>query len=197
MHIAARNALGDPHPRVRAEAARWVDLPQSLRSLTARARRDRWPLVRVAALVRLGSEPAAVATVREAIGDPNRGVRAAAISAASQGRDPEAWPMIQVRLENRHEWPEVLAAGVSYIGATCQTEGVPTLIRLIRRVYGGRVRAVDQRLAAEAAMTLRSFAGEEVSNELRRLEAPHAPAYLRRVLQNASHLPRSCAAAGG
>ena len=191
--------ITDPHPRVRAAGITLLSPTQQSERLVALAQRDSWPLVRAAAIKRLAAnrtEPE-IEILRQAIEDPSRFVREEAIQALTRLRDIDAWPAVRQRLLDSREWPNVATAAVAYVRALCIQDALPTLERIILRVYRPSPRPRDQHLAAEAALAVRDFDSRRAQEILSSLASPRAPAYLQQVIRNAHSAPQHCTASAG
>jgi hypothetical protein len=141
------HALADPYPRVRARALAIAGVRGDRAAIEA-GTRDRWPTVRLAALLALGEADAA----RAALDDGVALVRVGAIELLTRLAERGAREAVEARLTDREEWPEVVRAGLSYVEALCLEASGPALAAVVRR--GAREGAwapdVDAALAALA-----------------------------------------------
>jgi hypothetical protein len=191
---AAREALGDDYPRVRVAALRILDASrEATDALALLARRDPWPVVRVAALTELGRRDAALPIVREALGDARESVRAAAVAALTHAGDADAWPLVAARLLDDDEWPVVIDAGLAFARSRCHEDAREGVIAVLRRGMRGDAWAPDAELAAlalETAVTIGGALGDEARQMAERGAASEALRAAARRLREGP--PRSC-----
>jgi hypothetical protein len=191
---AARHALEDPYPRVRALAVRLLEAsPDAADALSRLARRDPWPLVRVAALGALGRRDAALQAVREALGDARESVRAAAVVALTRAGDSDAWPLVSARLHDDDEWPVVIDAGLAFARNRCRQDARDGVIAVLRRGLRDDAWAPDAELAAlalETAVTIGGALADEARQMAERGAASEALRAAARRLREGP--PRSC-----
>jgi hypothetical protein len=158
----ARGALGDPYPRVRAQAAAVLSGdPGSLLERATLARRDSWPMVRAAAVASLRDEQDAVPVIVAAVDDPMSLVRATAIEVLTTASHDHGWDRIHRRLRNRNEWPQVTAHAIDYVAVHCRADAVDALLALVARAASANASTEDLNLAARAIEALRILGSPE------------------------------------
>jgi HEAT repeats len=196
----ALDALRDPNPRVRSQAAHalqllnerapWmqrtpIDLIRtasrvSVRTeLEARLVGDPFSFVQqeaALALSNLAPQPSTTTAFLRALTDPVRAVRIAAILGLSKIRSPEVRPAIQNVFNNEHEPADVRAQAATTLGAFCNADDHDALLEsalVLRDAYAteGQVRVG---LAALAALGKRGK---------RDLQSDLAPLFTRGVRQ--------------
>ncbi|HJK97691.1 MAG TPA: HEAT repeat domain-containing protein [Polyangiaceae bacterium LLY-WYZ-14_1] len=190
----------DPNPRVRARAVVALgDRSLARERLLALARTDPWPLVRAAALEGLAepttadqAPPGGGSVFREALGDANKRVRAAALRGLAVRGDRGAWPLVQRRLRDRDEWPEVLEAAVRYVQATCREEAVAELQGLVGRTARPDPWDPDVGVAVTALAAMASLPGAEVDETLVEATSPLFPPAVRRAAERAQRERTPC-----
>ncbi|UJR80958.1 Hypothetical protein I5071_30090 [Sandaracinus amylolyticus] len=132
--VLRERALEDVYPRVRIAAIERLAQAGALEGATASAAaRDRWPMVRVAALDGSVDAEGGRERARAALGDDAQMVRRRAIEHLTRLRDREAWPAIEQRLRDTREWPMVIDAALTYVSDLCVVEAGETLVEVIRR----------------------------------------------------------------
>lgn len=157
-----RASLKDSSPRVRASAASVLSGDDgSMLERATLARRDPWPMVRVAAVRSLRSEGAALAVVVASVDDSMSQVRAAAIEVLTPSPHDEGWERIHRRLRARDEWPRVTAAAIDYAVAHCRADAAEALFRLVMRAAPGNALTEDLNNAARAIEALRALGSRE------------------------------------
>jgi HEAT repeat protein len=195
VSAAARHALEDDYPRVRALALRLLEpTPDTADTLALLARHDPWPLVRVAAVAELGHRGTARAAVREALGDARESVRAAAVLALARTGDADAWPLVSARLHDDDEWPVVIDAGLAFARSRCREDARDGVIAVLRRGLRDDAWAPDAELAAlalETAVTIGGALADEARRLAERSAASEALRATARRLREGP--PRSCA----
>jgi HEAT repeat protein len=176
-----RAVLDDPYPRVRMAAvtALAADADTLLHRATI-ARRDRWPMVRVAAVLTLG-DPGVRRVLRAAVSDPAHAVRAAAIETLTAARDRGAAGGVARRLADEAEWPDVRSAAVAYVGAVCDRSAMETLVQIVERGLDPSAPGEEVALAAQTLPVLGGLGGALAERVIRRARAPRAPPALRRA----------------
>lgn len=162
-------ALSDAYPRVRLAAVHARDLlPESAPVLARLARADGWPIVRLAALDSIATEPAGGEAARAALDDRVAGVRARALEILVLRGDRDAWPAVGERLLDADEWPEVYGAALRYVEAFCVAEAGDALEAVIERGATETAWAPDVETAVDAlGVALRI--GGEVAERARRI----------------------------
>ncbi|HEY8428185.1 MAG TPA: hypothetical protein VIL20_07415 [Sandaracinaceae bacterium] len=190
---AARRALEDPYPRVRAEAVRVLDAADAADDAIARAAaRDAWPLVREAAVKALWDRPAQRGVVRAAVRDRSQRVRRAAILALARARDREAWPLVRARLADGQEWPEVTVAALRYVSELCVRDAGEVVAAVMRRGLSPQAWPPDVDVAA-LAVDVALLLGGPAAEEARRLEGREdVPAGMRAALRRRLERPGRC-----
>lgn len=195
QRIAARVALEDRYPRVRARAARV--LSKDAHSMTARAtlaRKDPWPMVRAEAVASLRSEPVATPVIVAAVDDPMSEVRAAAIEVLTGVSHNKGWARIHAHLRNRNEWPQVTAAAIDYVVAHCRSDAVDALFAVVRRAASPSVLTGDLNNAAQATVALRTLNSPEAEAAVQQLRgSAGVPPTLEMALEEPLPKYRRCA----
>ncbi|MCB9633683.1 MAG: HEAT repeat domain-containing protein [Sandaracinus sp.] len=178
-----RGHLEDPYPRVRAAAAgalaRLDATSHDVELLAAVARRDKWPLVRVAGIESLTAFERALPILRVGVDDPARRVRAASIDALRVRADDSAWARIDARMNDDGEWPEVIAAGIRFARERCLEAAVPTLRGAVERGSRPDAWAPDVDLAVAAIDALVAIGGAEAEAVVQSAAAESSPPPLR------------------
>lgn len=174
----AREALSDDYPRVRVEAVRVLDaIDAADELLAARARRDRWPMVRAAATEALFGRASQVEAVRRSVRDRSALVRSAAIATLTRAGDREALPLVQARLEDDDEWPRVTVAALRYVRELCVPEAGEAVIGVIRRGSRPNAWAPDVDVAAlamDVALRLGGETAQDAATLASRADTPEA-----------------------
>jgi len=184
--------LEDDYPRVRVGAIQALAGRQDrLAALATRAREDRWPIVRAAAVSALGPHPRARPVVRRAVRDRHEVVRAAAIGALAAAEDWQAWEAVEERLAAEKEWPVVLEAAVTFAEARCRPDAVEILGEVIERAQRPRPWQPDVEVAARAVRALAAIGGEEAAELIRRAGSGLSPQMIRIAAEAAGEVP-SC-----
>jgi len=180
----AAGALRDPYPRVRAAAASALtNHPEAQPLLIEHAVRDRWPMVRAAALDAVASQPGAEPVLRKGVGDASRIGRAAAVRGLTKARVRGAWPLVQARLEDKEEWPEVLTESVRFVAALCVREADKVLLRLLERGIKPDAWEPDADLAVQALDALLRLGGRAAKTATRLANSPGAPPSFRAAVE--------------
>jgi HEAT repeat protein len=194
----ARGALGDPYPRVRAHAATVLSGdPGSLLERATLARRDRWPMVRAAAVASLRDEADAVPVIVAAVDDPMSLVRAAAIEVLTTASHDQGWDRIHRRLRDRNEWPQVTAHAIEYVAAHCRADAVDTLLALVTRAAPANASTEDLNHAARAIEALRTLGGPDAKAALEQLRrTADVPPTLKMALEQPLTGDVRCSPAG-
>jgi hypothetical protein len=194
----ARGALGDPYPRVRAHAATVLSGdPGSLLERATLARRDRWPMVRAAAVASLRDEADAVPVIVAAVDDPMSLVRAAAIEVLTAASHDQGWDRIHRRLRDRNEWPQVTAHAIEYVAAHCRADAVDTLLALVTRAAPANASTEDLNHAARAIEALRTLGGPDAKAALEQLRrTADVPPTLKMALEQPLTGDVRCSPAG-
>lgn len=189
-----RPRLEDAYPRVRAAAARALTRltpsDRDVEAVAVIARRDKWPLVRAAAIEALVGIPRALPILRVGVDDPARRVRAAAIEGLSTSGDEAAWPRVEARMTDDDEWPEVIAAGIRFAQGRCSTDAVPALAAVIERARRPEAWAPDVDLAVVAIDALVAIGGPEAEAALTRAGEELAPPPLRAAVASRERVTR-------
>lgn len=190
---AARAALADPYPRVRLEALGMLaDDPTSFARIAEHARRDTWTMVRVAAIEAIALQPGAEKVLREAVGDRRRRVRAAAIDGLARAGVKSAWPLVEEKLTDDEEWPEVASAAVRYVRTLCVREAEDALLATLERGMRPDAWEPDVRLALEAFGALAALGGEGARRARTLATTPAAPEGFRATARRASRERPAC-----
>lgn len=149
------HALADGYPRVRVRAVSLAGARDDRAAVTA-ALADPWPTVRLAAVIALGDAE----TARAALDDRVALVRVGAIEVLTRLGDRTARGVIEARLTDRDEWPEVLRASLSYVEALCLVESGPAVASVVRRGAREDAWAPDVEVALAALAVALRLGGE-------------------------------------
>ncbi|MBO6938699.1 MAG: HEAT repeat domain-containing protein [Deltaproteobacteria bacterium] len=192
---SVENALGrldDETPRVRIAAIQALASdPQQVVAVATRAREDRWPIVRAAAVTALGPHERARPVVKRSVRDRHELVRSAAIAALAAAEDWSAWELVEDRLSAEREWPVVLEAGVAFAEARCDEDAIDVLGAVIERAQRPRPWQPDVEVAARAVRALAAIGGEEAAELIRRAASDLSPQMIRIAAEAAGEVP-SC-----
>ena len=190
-----RSALKDPSPRVRFLAAQALaGDPDSVLARAKLARRDRWPMVRAAAVMSLRDQPEVTPVVVAAVDDPMSEVRVAAIEVLKSAPHLQGWERIQGRLKSKDERPPVTAAAIEYVVAHCPADASDALVDVILRSAGRKAGPDDLNNAVRAIRALRGLQTPEGEAALKRLgRAPGLPPALALALEEPRAKLPSCA----
>jgi hypothetical protein len=131
-----------------------------LSSLQKAAKDDEWFLVRKAALDNLPDAPATRTSFETALADRAPVVRASAIQNLRRVGATAAWPKIKPLLDNKDQYPEVIAEGIAYVHGLCVHAGIPTLRAIAERGLQPNAWNADQELAGSALEALSAFGGD-------------------------------------
>lgn len=180
-----RPALADAHPRVRVRAATALaGDPESLIDRATLARRDRWPMVRAAAVDSLRAESDALPVIVASIDDSMSIVRVAAIEVLTPAPHDEGWERIHRRLRAADEWPNVTRAAIGYAVAHCRADAAESLFRVVMRAASSAARTDDLNNAALAVEALRALGTPDANAVIERLRAaPEVPPTLKMALE--------------
>jgi HEAT repeat protein len=190
---AAKAALSDSYPRVRARALRVLSGDrESVEVLAHYARKDEWFLVRAAALTALPDAAASRSAMLDALKDPSPIVRSAAIHALQRVHAADAWPSIEPLVANSEEYPDVIEAGVAFARALCLTRAGSTLQDVVKRGLRPEAWTADQELALGALEALTHLGGEYAKWAAQRTAAPIVPPSVRTAAQRAVAQPQRC-----
>jgi HEAT repeat protein len=193
----AQRALDDVYPRVRASAvAVLAKVPAAFDALSAKAREDKWFLVRRTALDELPDSAAARAWFVAELKDPIAIVRASAIRALARVGALEAWPKIEPALQNAEEYPEVIAEGVAYARALCARAAIPSLQLVVTRGLKPDAWSQDQELALLALEVISSFGGKDAEWAKARAASSLVPKGVQLAAAAATQKAGACAQQG-
>jgi hypothetical protein len=189
----ARRALADDYPRVRANALKVLaGHSPELELLAGYVRDDKWFLVRAAALEALPDSPAAHPVMLAAVGDRTPAVRATAVRVLQRARVPGAWDRIKPLLDNREEYPEVIAEGIAFAKALCIVAATPDLEAVAERGLKPDAWTPDQELAVSALETLSAFGGSAAAWARDHAVGPLVPKQLHDAAAAAAEKPGTC-----
>lgn len=190
---AAKAALQDAYPRVRARALRMLaNDRESTEVLVKYARKDEWFLVRAAALGGLPDGSGARAAMLESLHDPSPVVRTAAIRALRRVRAKEVWASVEPLAMNAEEYPEVIGEGIGFARALCIDVAATTLQDVVKRGLRPNAWTADQELAFAALEALTHLAGANAKWALQRSAAPNVPANIRTAAARAVNQLATC-----
>jgi HEAT repeat protein len=196
-----RKALADEAVEVRLAALGAVvvaglveDAAPTLRELIAD---DPWPEVRsrvVTLAVRLPTEHA-VALLRAAAVDESLTVRLTAMEAAVGVGDAGADAVVEGRLTDEEEQPEVVAGAARAAGRRCQVSAVPLLYEVLRKGAEPLAHAEDIEAAVAAARAMGRIGGERAGELLEKARRRSNPATDKAIDAALEHLGERCGAA--
>jgi hypothetical protein len=190
---AAKTALKDSYPRVRARALRVLANDHDSASvLVAYARKDEWFLVRAAALQVLPDAGGGRAAMLESLHDPSPIVRAAAMRALRRVHARDAWASIEPIVLNAEEYPDVIGEGVAFARALCLDAAATTLQDVVKRGLRPNAWTADQELAFGALEALTHLGGANAKWALQRSAAPLVPANIRTAAARAVNQLAAC-----
>jgi HEAT repeat protein len=190
---AAKAALQDTYPRVRARALRVLASDrESADVLVKYARKDEWFLVRAAALGVLPDAGGGRGAMLEALHDPSPVVRTAAIRALRRVKAKDAWAAIEPLVMNAEEYPDVIGEGIGFARALCLAASAPTLQDVVKRGLRPNAWTADQELAFGALEGLTHLGGANAKWALQRSAAPNVPATIRTAAARAVNQLATC-----
>ena len=190
---AAKAALSDSYPRVRARALHVLASDrESVEVLASYARKDEWFLVRAVALGVLPDSPTSRKAMLESLRDNSPIVRASAINALRRVRAAEAWPSIEPLVANAEEYPDVIEAGVGFARALCLDSAGHTLQDVVKRGLRPEAWTADQELALGALEALTHLGGQNAQWAVQRTAAPIVPPSVRAAATRAVAQPTRC-----
>lgn len=190
---AAREALADEYPRVRAAAIRVLaSLPAEFDALAKLLREDKWFLVKQALLEKLPGSAQARQLFVEMLQDKTAVVRASAVQALLRVNAAEAWPRIKPLLENAQEYPEVLTAAVAFAHGLCVQAAAPSLRAVVVRGMQPDAWTADQDLALAALEAMSSFGGDAAAWARDHAVGPLVPKEVQVAAAAAANRPASC-----
>lgn len=190
---AAKAALQDVYPRVRARALRVLANDRaSVEDLVKYARKDEWFLVRAAALGVLPDESGGHAAMLDSLKDPSPVVRAAGIRALRRVHAKDGWAAIEPLVLNAEEYPDVIGEGVAFARALCVEAAAKTLQDVVKRGLRPNAWTADQELALGALEALTHLGGANAKWALQRSAAPVVPATIRTAATRAVNQLATC-----
>jgi hypothetical protein len=190
---AAKRALGDDYPRVRAVGVRVLAPdPTQFAGLAKLAQEDKWFLVRQAALEKLPDTAQARQLFVTSLKDKAATVRASAVQALQRVDAASAWPAVKPLLENAEEYPEVIAAGVAYARGLCVHDAVPSLKAVVKRGMQPEAWSADQELALAALEALSDFGGDAAAWARDHAVGPLVPKEVHVAAAEAAKRPANC-----
>jgi hypothetical protein len=190
----AQRALEDDYSRVRVVAARALaQTPSALQALAKHAVRDRWVVVRAAALDALSEFPGAEPLLRRGVADSAHQARAAAIRGLTKARVTTAWPLVKNRLEDHDEAPDVLADAVQFARALCIADAARSLASLLRRGAEPDASSYESDVGLLALGALIDLGGEPAAAALKTARGRAAPTGFRAVAEKLAAQPTVCA----
>jgi hypothetical protein len=161
------DALTDPSPEVRIAALaalkRSAGAEQSIAALQEIAQDDPWPEVRVEVLALAAHLPTAhgAKLIGLAAVDASRRVRLAAMKSAPAVKTEEVGKIVEERLADAEEDPEVIAAAARAAGKRCQGSALALLYDVLRQGAEPLARSEDITAAVEAARAIGRIGGVE------------------------------------
>jgi HEAT repeat protein len=190
---AAKAALSDAYPRVRARALHVLaNDRESIDVLVTHARKDEWFLVRAAALAVLPDGSSGRAAMLDGLYDHSPVVRAAAIRALRRVHAADAWKKIEPIVLNAEEYPDVIGEGVGFARALCVEAAAESLQDVVKRGLRPNAWTADQELAFGALEALTHLGGANAKWALQRSAAPNVPATIRTAAARAVNQLATC-----
>jgi HEAT repeat protein len=190
---AAKAALQDAYPRVRARALRVLaNDRESIEVLVKYARKDEWFLVRAASLAVLPDAPGGRSAMLESLHDPSPIVRTAAIRALRRVHAKDVWASVEPLVSNTEEYPDVIGEGIAFARALCVEAAAPTLQDVVKRGLRPNAWTADQELALGALEALTHLGGANAKWSLQRSAAPMVPATIRTAAARAVNQLATC-----
>jgi HEAT repeat protein len=150
-------------------------------------------MVRAVSLEALAGQRGTESVLLKGVADRTHQVRAAAIRALSAAGARSAWPVVQQRLTDKDEWPEVQTEGVRFARTLCVREAAPALLDVVRRGIKPEAWAPDADLGLLAFEALSQLGGSEAKTAASLAGSSTAPAGFGQALRaQAIHAP-ACA----
>jgi hypothetical protein len=194
LEVASAALESDPYPRVRIAASSVLAKePSALGVLAKHAGRDSWPMVRAASLEALASQAGAEQVLRAGLADRAHQVRAAAIRALTTAGARAAWPMVEQRLKDKDEWPEVVSEGVRFARALCIEGAAGALLDLLRKGIRADAFARDADVGLLAFEALAQLGGEPARAATAVAGASTAPEVFRSAVRTQASRKPECA----
>lgn len=139
---------------------------------------DPWPVVRARVVTMAGRLPEerAVALLGAAAVDESLSVQLAAMEVAGRVDAKGVGAVIEERLADGEEQPEVRAAAARAAGRRCQVSAAPALYELLRKGAEPLARAEDIEAAVEAARAMGRIGGEQTGELLEQARRRSNPA---------------------
>ncbi len=189
----AHKALLDPYPRVRSGALRALaTAPDKLEIYSSSVHKDKWFLVRIAALDELRDEPGSAELLTSAVDDRTAVVRAAAIRGLRRQRTTAAWPKIGPHVLKSDEYPEVIAEGIGFAKALCIQDAGAALQEVVTRGLKPDAWPPDVDLALSALEALVALGGEHAAWALQRSAVPLVPEAMRKAMERDAKAGAGC-----
>jgi HEAT repeat protein len=178
---------------VRVAAAKaLVAEPPALEALSEHALKDSWPMVRAASVERLTGAKAAEQVLERAVVDRAHQVRAAAIRALAIAGSRAAWPVVDARLEDPDEFPEVVAEAVQFARTLCVAQASPALLGLMRKGLKPDAPASDVDTSMLAFEALTQLGGTAAQSALALTKGAMVPSAFRTAAQLSLRHPPTC-----
>jgi hypothetical protein len=191
--VALAALAKDRYPRVRVAAAKaLVAEPPALEALSEHALKDSWPMVRAASVERLTGAKAAEQVLERAVVDRAHQVRAAAIRALAIAGSRAAWPVVDARLEDPDEFPEVVAEAVQFARTLCVAQASPALLGLMRKGLKPDAPASDVDTSMLAFEALTQLGGTAAQSALALTKGAMVPSAFRTAAQLSLRHPPTC-----
>lgn len=194
----ARAALSDEYPRVRVQAIALLDAAdEDDEAIAQRIEGDSWPMVREAAVSALWDRPDARRAVRRAVRDNSPRVRRASIVALTRAGDRGAWPLVEARLEDDDEWPQVSVAALEYVRDLCVQDAGEAVLGVVERGMQPDAWAPDVDVAAAAIDLALVLGGETAERALVLSRRPDAPPPVQLAVTRRQADPVQCTPGSG
>jgi HEAT repeat protein len=155
---------------------------------------DPWPEVRARVVSLAGRLPDAdaVALLRAGAVDESLGVRLAAMEVAAGVSADEVSAVLEERLADEEEHPELLAAAARASGRRCQLSAVPLLYEVLRRGAEPLAHAEQIEAAVSAARAMGRIGGQEAGELLEKARRRSNPATDKAIDAALEHLGERC-----
>ncbi len=191
-------ALSDPEVRVREAAAGALGSAEAgfaEAKLIERLQKDRWPLVRTTAagsLTELPRSPRVDAALAEALKDSSSHVRRKAVLGLGARGAQRYGQLIEARLDDPDERPDVRAASSMALGRMCAAGSADILTRYAVRLANPHADPELRGVASSALLGLARLGPQDLRSRLRPFFDEGVPPPARRAAESALKAPRGC-----
>ena len=190
---SALEALGDPYPRVRLRAIEILSNHDGpFGPVVELARGDPWPLVRALALGATSQEDGGLERGRQALSDRSRVVRTAGVEVLTALRDAPSAVLVEERLRDENEWPDVIEVALGYVRTLCVQSSRDAVEALVLRGLRPAAWAPDVDISVLAIDALGHLGAQSSRAVLDRATAPLAPRGLRAAALRAMDARARC-----